>query len=109
MGLEGNKAWVAPCNTTAVQGPQEFLNSTACKYGCRKSCGSRKQGMKCSPICFSCISASYTNVPEDIKNRPNLCVCVEDDLIITDDEVVEELLDEDADNDFEQEQFLKLT
>ncbi|GBN35325.1 hypothetical protein AVEN_48309-1 [Araneus ventricosus] len=49
--------------------------------------------------------ASCTKVPEDIKNRPNL----NDDVIIFDDEAVEELLDEDADNDFEQEQFLQLT
>ncbi|GBM70920.1 hypothetical protein AVEN_263593-1 [Araneus ventricosus] len=48
--------------------------------------------MKCSPICFKCRDASCINVPEDIKNRPNL----DDDLIISDGEAVEELLYEDA-------------
>ncbi|GBM51027.1 hypothetical protein AVEN_201121-1 [Araneus ventricosus] len=73
--------------------------------GCRNACGCRKKGMKCSPICFNCRGASCTNVPEDIKNRPNL----DDGVIISDDVAVEELLDEDADNDFESEQFLQLT
>ncbi|GBO10890.1 hypothetical protein AVEN_193487-1 [Araneus ventricosus] len=44
------------------------------------------------------LGASCANVPEDIKNRPNM----DDDVIISDDEVVEDLSDEDADNDFEQ-------
>ncbi|GBN51943.1 hypothetical protein AVEN_201743-1 [Araneus ventricosus] len=83
-GWKATKHGLLPVTSTAVPGPQEVLNSTACKYGCRNSCGSRKQLMKCSPICFNCIGAPYTNVPEDIKNRPNL----EDDLITTDDEVV---------------------
>ncbi|GBM36094.1 hypothetical protein AVEN_179093-1 [Araneus ventricosus] len=50
-------------------------------------------------------SASCTNVPEDIKNRPKLY----DDVITFGDETVEELLDEDADKDFEQDQLLRLT
>ncbi|GBO36773.1 hypothetical protein AVEN_226991-1 [Araneus ventricosus] len=59
------------------------------------------QGMKYSRICLNFRGASSTNVPEDIKNRPNL----DDDAIISDDKAVKELLDEDADNDFEQKQF----
>ncbi|GBM66568.1 hypothetical protein AVEN_251982-1 [Araneus ventricosus] len=56
------------------------------------------------PICFSCRSASCTNVPDDIKNKPKL----DDDVIISDDETVEELLDADSDNDFGQVQCLQL-
>ncbi|GBL86937.1 hypothetical protein AVEN_218677-1 [Araneus ventricosus] len=48
---------------------------------------------------------SCTNVPEDIKNGPKL----DDDVIISDGEAVEELLGEDANNDFEEVQFLQLT
>ncbi|GBN23093.1 hypothetical protein AVEN_137780-1 [Araneus ventricosus] len=51
------------------------------------------------------MGVSCTNVPEDIKNRQNL----DDDEIISDDEAVEELLDEDADTDFEKEKFFQLT
>ncbi|GBM46521.1 hypothetical protein AVEN_17913-1 [Araneus ventricosus] len=47
----------------------------------------------------------YAKILEDIKNRSNF----NDDVIISDDEAVEQLLDEDADNDFEIEQFLQLT
>ncbi|GBM90995.1 hypothetical protein AVEN_217462-1 [Araneus ventricosus] len=96
-----------PFTSTAVQAPQELLNSIACKCckGCRNACGCRKQRMKCSLICFNCRGTSCTNVPENIKKRPKL----DDDVIIFDDEAVEELLDEDADKDFEQVQFLQLT
>ncbi|GBM14004.1 hypothetical protein AVEN_166191-1 [Araneus ventricosus] len=45
------------------------------------------------------------NVPEDINNRANMA----DDVIISDDDAVEGLLNKDDDNDFEQEQFLQLT
>ncbi|GBM47050.1 hypothetical protein AVEN_68370-1 [Araneus ventricosus] len=49
--------------------------------------------------------ATCIMIPEDIKNRLNL----DNYVIISDDEAVEELLDEDVDNDFEQEKFLQLT
>ncbi|GBM47043.1 hypothetical protein AVEN_68364-1 [Araneus ventricosus] len=71
----------------------------------RNVCGCRKQGIKCSPICFNCRFATCTIIPEYIKNRLNW----DNDVIISDDEAVEELLDEDVDNDFEQEKFLQLT
>ncbi|GBM98720.1 hypothetical protein AVEN_57698-1 [Araneus ventricosus] len=87
-----------------MQTPQELLNSAGCKCskGCRNACGYRKQGIKGSPICFNCRGASCTN---SIKNRPNL----DDYVIISEDESVEELLDEDADNDFERKRVLQLT
>ncbi|GBO12813.1 hypothetical protein AVEN_130600-1, partial [Araneus ventricosus] len=101
------KHGLLPFTSTAVQDPQELFDSTACKCskGCKNACGCRRQRMKSSPICFNCRGASCTNVPEYIKNRPNL----DEDVIISDDEAVEELLDEDANNDFEQVQILKLT
>ncbi|GBN66330.1 hypothetical protein AVEN_262008-1 [Araneus ventricosus] len=76
------------------EAPPELLNSTACKCpkGCINSCGCRKKGIKCSPISCNCRCASCTNVPEDIKNRPNL----NDDVIISEDEDDEELFDEDS-------------
>ncbi|GBL81119.1 hypothetical protein AVEN_83180-1 [Araneus ventricosus] len=102
MGLEGNKAWDTPFHINSRTSPTR----TACKCskGCRNACGCRKQRMKCSPICFNCRGSFCTNLPEDIKNRSKL----DDDVIISDDEAFEELLDEDAENDFEQVQFLQL-
>ncbi|GBL98448.1 hypothetical protein AVEN_187773-1 [Araneus ventricosus] len=107
MGMEGNKAWVAPFHINSRTSPTRTANSSACKCskGCRNACGCRKQGMKCPPICFNYRVATCTIVPKDIKNRPKL----DDDVIISHYEAVEELLDEDADNDFEQVQFLQLT
>ncbi|GBL94307.1 hypothetical protein AVEN_16824-1 [Araneus ventricosus] len=106
-GWKATKHELLPSTSTAVQVPQELLNSTACKCskGCRNVCGCRRQGMECSPISFNCRGASCTNVPEDIKNWLKLDAYV----IISDVETVEELLDEDADNDFEQVQCLQLT
>ncbi|GBM20272.1 hypothetical protein AVEN_216684-1 [Araneus ventricosus] len=86
MGLEGNKAKVAPFHINSRTSPRRNAYSTAykCSKGCRNACGCRKQRMKCSSICFNCRGALRTNVPENIKNRPKL----DDDVIISDDEAV---------------------
>ena len=106
-GWKVTKHGLLPITSTAEQAPQELLNSTACKCskGCRNTCGCRKQGMKCSSICFNCRGVSCTNAPEDIDDVPNL----DDDDILPDDETVEQLLDDFADDDLQLEHNLQLT
>ncbi|CAG9770015.1 unnamed protein product [Ceutorhynchus assimilis] len=95
-GWKITKHGLLPVPSTAEQAPQELLNNTACKCskGCRNACGCRKQGMKCSPICYNCRGASCSNTPDEIIDDTNL---MDDEVKLseTDDELDELPDDED--------------
>ena len=40
--------------------------SYGCKTGCRISCGCRKIGIKCSPMCSFCLGQACTNIPQEL-------------------------------------------
>ncbi|CAG9762758.1 unnamed protein product [Ceutorhynchus assimilis] len=96
-GWKITKHGLLPVPSTAEQAPQELLNNTACKCskcskGCRNACGCRKQGMKCSPICYNCRGASCSNTPDEIIDDTNL---MDDEVKLSDnDDELDELPDD---------------
>ncbi|CAG9764574.1 unnamed protein product [Ceutorhynchus assimilis] len=104
-GWKITKHGLLPVPSTAEQAPQELLNNTACKCskGCRNACGCRKQGMKCSPICYNCRGASCSNTPDEIIDDTNL---MDDEVKLSDnDDELDELPD---DEDLKVDQLIQL-
>lgn len=58
-----------PMMTTKQPAPDVLLNmiSCGCTSGCTNSCGCRKTGMKCGPMCNICQGQTCTNCPFDLE------------------------------------------
>ena len=63
------ESYLCPVMATKPPAPDILLNmiSCGCKTGCRVSCGCRKIGMKCSPMCNFCLGQTCTNIPRELN------------------------------------------